>query len=258
VFTTDFVLQDRHFKLDTHRPAEIGHKALARSLSDLAAMGAQPLFFLVSLAIPAEFARRFVNGFYKGMLKLAAEHNITLAGGDLARFPQVIADVMCCGSVAKGQAFLRSAAKPGDNIYVTGALGNSARGFRTKRGQSWTQHRRPIPRIAVGLALHRYGVRCAMDISDGLSLDLARLLTESDVSAEISTPLPVARGATLNDALHGGEDYELLFTASPRRQLPSVIEGVPITKIGSIKQPGAVLITLDGAPLPQQGFDHFA
>ncbi len=258
VFTTDFVLENRHFTLDTHTPAEIGHKALARSLSDLAAMGAEPLFCLVSLALPSKLANRFVPRFYKGLLALASLHRITLAGGDLAQFPNVIADVMCCGSVLKGKAFLRSAARPGDAIYVTGMLGNSAAGFRIKRGQAWKQHRNPEPRVAIGLALRRLGVACAMDISDGLSLDLGRLCDESNVSAELHSPLPIARAATLDDALHGGEDYELLFTASPRRKMPSVIDNVTLTKIGRITNRSTPLIVLDDKPMPQKGFDHFA
>jgi len=257
VFTTDFVLENRHFTLDTHSPADIGHKALARSLSDLAAMGAEPLLCLVSLAIPAA-AQSFVPSFYKGLLSLARQHNISLAGGDLAQFPSVIADVMCCGTVPTGKAFLRSAAQPGDFIYVTGALGNSAKGFRTQRGSAWKQHRRPEPRINAGIALRRFGVRCAMDISDGLSLDLARLCAESNVSASLLSPLPIAPGATLDDALHGGEDYELLFTAPARKKLPPEITGLRITKIGSIIPCQSVSITLDEQPLPPKGFDHFA
>jgi thiamine-monophosphate kinase len=257
VFTTDFVLENRHFTLDTHSPADIGHKALARSLSDLAAMGAEPLFCLVSLAIPA-VAKSFVPNFYKGLLSLASQHNISLAGGDLAQFPSVIADVMCCGTVPAGKAFLRSAAKPGDFIYVTGLLGHSAKGFRTKRGTAWKQHRRPEPRIAAGIALRRFGVHCAMDLSDGLSLDLARLCAESNVSARLHTPVPVAPGATLDDALHGGEDYELLFTAPARKKLPPEMAGIRITKIGNIVPRQSVSITLDEKPLPPKGFDHFA
>jgi thiamine-monophosphate kinase len=258
VFTTDFVLENRHFTLDSHRPSEIGHKALARSLSDLAAMGAEPLFCLVSLAIPALHASEFVPDFYKGLLALAAKHRISLAGGDLARFPSVIADVMCCGTVPKGKAFLRSAARPGDFIYVTGTLGDSALGFRTKRGQAWKRHLRPIPRIEAALGLRRLGVLCALDISDGLSLDLARVCIESNVSAELQSPLPTARGATLEDALSGGEDYELLFTASKGKKIPSAIDGLAVSQIGRITRQTSVLITLDGKPVPQEGFDHFA
>jgi thiamine-monophosphate kinase len=257
VFTTDFVLENRHFTLDTHTAGDIGHKALARSLSDLAAMGAKPLFCLVSLALPAAISKRFVPAFYKGLLALADEHKISLAGGDLAQFPNVIADVMCCGTVPQGKAFLRSAAKTGDSVYVTGALGNSAKGFRTKQGAAWKQHRRPQPRVAVGMALRRFGVQCAMDISDGLSLDLTRLCAESKVSASISS-LPVASGATVDDALNGGEDYELLFTAPARKKIPSEIAGVRITKIGGITARDSVAILLDGNPLPPKGFDHFA
>lgn len=258
VFTTDFVLENRHFTLDTHTPGEIGHKALARSLSDLAAMGAEPLFCLVSLGVPSSLATRFVPRFYKGLMALATTQNITVAGGDLAQFPSVIADVMCCGTVPKGKAFLRSRAKIGDRIYVTGTLGNSAAGFRARRGQAWKQHRNPEPRVSIGLELRRHGVICAMDISDGLSLDLARLCEESNVSAELHSPLPIARGATLDDALHGGEDYELLFTASPRRKLPPVVGGLSITNIGRITKRSAYSITLDNTPMPEKGFDHFA
>jgi thiamine-monophosphate kinase len=212
----------------------------------------------VSLALPASLAAEFVPRFYKGLLALATKFKIALAGGDLARFSSVVADVMCCGTVPKGKAFLRSAAKPRDLIYVTGSLGQSALGFRTRRGAHWKRHRLPVPRIEAALQLRRFGVRCAMDISDGLSLDLARLCTESKVGAALDSPLPIARGATLADALHGGEDYELIFTASPRRKIPSTIEGVAITKIGEIKPRNCIQITLDGKPLAQEGFDHFA
>lgn len=258
VFTTDFVLENRHFTLDTHTPAEIGHKALARSLSDLAAMGAKPLFCLVSLALPADLATVFVPRFYRGLLALAKKQSVSLAGGDLARFPNVIVDVMCCGTVKEGKALLRSAAKAGDFIYVTGVLGQSALGFRSKEGVAWTRHRVPTPRLAAGIELGRLGVRCAIDISDGLSLDLARICAESKVSAELTTPLPVAKGATLADALNGGEDYELLFTASPRKRIPNKIAGVRVSRIGRICPQQSWPVKLDGRVLPQEGFDHFA
>lgn len=258
VFTTDFVLENRHFTLATHTPADIGHKALARSLSDLAAMGAQPIFCLVSLAMPAALADKFVRPFYRGLFSLAREHNISLAGGDLAQFSSVIADVIGCGSVPKGRALLRSAAKPGDSIYVTGFLGASAFGLRAQTGSAWKQHRRPSPRIAAGLALQRLGVRCAMDLSDGLSLDLARICAESSVSAKLVSPLPIARGATLADALHGGEDYELLFTAPAATKIPKRIADLPVAQIGAITRRAKTAIILDGKDLPAKGFDHFA
>jgi thiamine-monophosphate kinase len=258
VFTTDFLLQDRHFTLETHSPADVGYKALARSLSDLAAMGATPVFCLVSLALPDVLARKFAPAFYRGLLSLARKHSIDLSGGDLAKFDEVIADVMCCGTVPTGKAFLRSAARAGDSIYVTGTLGESALGFRTRSGPSWKRHLRPRPRLATAAALRKFGVRCAMDLSDGISLDLMRLCSESKVAAELTSPLPIARGASLDDALHGGEDYELLFTASPKHRIPAAVEGVPITRIGRIASAARPEIILDGARLAAKGFDHFA
>jgi thiamine-monophosphate kinase len=255
VFTSDFVLEGRHFTVDTHTPADIGHKALARSLSDLAAMGAEPVFCLISLAIPAALSQsKWLDSFYKGFLALAAEHHVTLAGGDLARFEKVVADVTCCGMVPRGTALLRSTAKPGDKIYVTGELGGSAHGFETRKGKNWKRHLRPAPRVAAGMALRKAGVSAAMDLSDGLSLDLARLCIESKTGAEISSNLlPLARGASITHALHGGEDYELLFTAPPKLQMP-----IPATEVGIItkRHPGEIL--LDGAVLASQGFDHFS
>ncbi len=233
VFTTDFVLEGRHFTLDTHRAADVGHKALARSLSDLAAMGSEPVFCLVSLAVPAKLAGAWVKGFYKGLLSLATKHKIMLAGGDLSRFDKVIADVMCCGRLPRGKAMLRNAAKPGDAIYVTGELGRSAR---------------PEPRVTEGIALRRLGVKAAIDISDGLVIDLHRLCIESKVSAEIDH-LPVARGAALEDALYGGEDYELLFTARPGK--------FSATRIGAITSGKPGEVRFQGKRLRPKGFDHF-
>ncbi len=186
VFTTDFVLEGRHFQLDTHTPADVGHKALARSLSDLAAMGSEPLFCLVSLAMPASLGERWVDAFYRGLLRLASRHEITLAGGDLARFRHVVADVMCCGEVPKGKALRRSGARPGNRIYVTGELGASAHGLSVRRGMAWKRHLRPDPRITAGLLLRGLRVSSCMDLSDGLVLDLHRLCRESGVAANLN------------------------------------------------------------------------
>jgi thiamine-monophosphate kinase len=261
VFTSDFVLEGRHFTLNTHKPADIGHKALARSLSDLAAMGAEPVFCLVSLAVPASLSKTsaWITGFYKGLLALAGEYKITLAGGDLARFEKVVADVICCGRVPRGTALLRSSAKPGDRIYVTGELGGSALGFETRKGKSWKQHLRPQPRVTAGIALRKAGVSTAMDLSDGLSLDLARLCKESRVGAEIfSKKLPRAPRASIHHALHGGEDYELLLTAPSKRKIPACIGPLQVTEIGVItrRHPGEIL--MDDRPLSPEGFDHFS
>jgi len=248
VLTSDFVLEDRHFTLKTHSPAAIGEKALARSLSDLAAMGAEPVFCLVSLAVPAELGDSFVKRFYQGLLRTANRYAITLAGGDLSRFDKVIADVTCCGSVPRGKALLRSTAKAGQRIYVTGKLGAAAHAFAKGRPTL------PTPRLKEGVALRKLGVSAAIDLSDGLSLDLAHLCEASNVSAEISSAnIPLARHATLDEALNGGEDYELLFTAAPKIKIP-----VGATDIGVIIRKRSKPVFMDGHPLQSKGFDHFA
>ena len=257
VFTTDFALEGRHFERTTHSAAEIGHKALARSLSDLAAMGSEPVFCLVSLAYPRELGQRWMKSFYKGLLALATRYKITLAGGDLASFDKIIVDVMCCGRVPSGHSLLRSGAKPGDYIFVTGELGGSAHGLATRRGAAWQRHRRPEPRIEAGRKLRAIGVAAALDLSDGLSLDLARLCRESKVSADLSGSIPLAKGATLKQALDGGEDYELLFTAPPISKIPTRIANLPVTNIGTITSGNPGQVRLNGRPLKPAGFDHF-
>ncbi len=258
VFTSDFVLEDRHFRRSTHQAADIGHKALARSLSDLAAMGSEPVFCLVSLAIPEELTGRWTKDFYRGLLALAAKYGVTLAGGDLARFGNILVDVICCGRVPRGQALLRSGAKPGDKLYVTGQLGGSAHGFATHRGAAWRRHLRPEPRIEAGIALRKLRVSACMDLSDGLSLDLARLCRESKVGADITSEFPLPVEATLEEALHGGEDYELLFAAPPGKKIPRTIARLSVTQIGTIVKARPGLVRLDGRTLKPKGFDHFA
>jgi thiamine-monophosphate kinase len=253
VFTSDFVLEDRHFTLATHSPAAIGVKALARSLSDLAAMGAEPVFCLVSLAVPAKLNGPFIERFYQGLLRIANRYSISLAGGDLARFDKVIADVTCCGRVPRGKALLRSGAKPGHRIFVTGQLGAAAHAFAAGRPIL------PVPRLEAGVALRRLRVSAAIDLSDGLSLDLARLCRESNAAAEIfSKCLPIARNATLDHALNGGEDYELLFTAPPKLKVPGAIGKLMIREIGVITRAPLGGVFLDGLPIQSKGFDHFA
>jgi thiamine-monophosphate kinase len=258
VFTSDLVIEGRHFTLETHSPVDIGHKALARSLSDLAAMGSEPVFCLISLAIPPQLASSWTRRFYSGLLALADRFKITLAGGDLSRSDRVTADVTCCGRVPRGQAILRSGAQPGDRIFVTGELGASAHGLLTRRGKAWRRHLRPEPRIQSGVALRRLRVSAAIDVSDGLALDLHRLCLESRVSAELEANLPITRAASLEQALFGGDDYELLFTASRKVRVPRQVAGVPVTEIGTITRGPSGRILFSGRPLAPQGFDHFA
>ncbi len=258
LFTTDMLIENVHFRRSTHSAEDAGHKALARGLSDIAAMGGSPRFCLLSLAVPRWADRRWLDGFYRGFLRLARRSGAPLAGGDLARAARLFCDVTVCGATPRDQALLRSGARPGDTIYVSGRLGGSALGLATGKGQAWKRHLRPEPRLALGRFLReRLSATAAMDLSDGLSLDLARMCIASRVSASIERP-PVFPGATLQQALHGGEDYELLFTLPPGSRPPARFEGIPLTRIGAITRRGrASRVLLDGEPLAAAGFDHF-
>src|SRR5437867_12083654 len=245
LFTTDMLLEDVHFLRTTHSAEDAGHKALARGLSDIAAMGGSPHFCLLSLAVPRWADRAWVDGFYRGFLRLARKTATPLAGGDLANAERVACDVIVCGAVPTGRALLRGGAKPGDGIYVSGKLGGSALGLATRKGRAWKRHLRPEPRLALGRFLReRLHATAAMDLSDGLSLDLRRLSAASNVSAEIEAP-PLFPGATLGQALHGGEDYELLFTVRPETRVPPWFENQTLTRIGTIGRgsPGAVFLS---------------
>jgi len=285
--TTDFSLEDRHFRRAWHSPASIGHRTLARGLSDLAAMGATPLAAFLSLAMPKSIARspRWLDGFLDGLLALAAAHNVPLAGGDTAQSPAdlILADIVLLGFAPAGRALRRSTARPGDLLYTTGALGGAAaeltalsaspRRYRNATPSDNHPHLFPQPRLAVGQSLLRRRLATAcIDLSDGLSTDLAHLCTASNVSAALdlaALPLhPLA--AALDDRaqftalLHGGEDYELLFTASPSTKIPRSIANVPITQIGRILAPRknkpqmTILTGADRFELQPHGWEHFA
>ena len=254
VFTTDLLIENVHFTRATHPPRAIGYKALARGLSDIAAMGADPRFCLLSLALPEWATTRFINSLFDGLQNLAAQTRCPLAGGDLSHAPLLLCDIVVCGSVPSGRALLRSGAQPGDNIWVSGSLGGSSLGLRTQSGRARRKHLYPEPRLALGSGLRNIATS-AMDLSDGLTLHLARLCTESHVAAAITAP-PIFPGATLEDALHGGEDYELLFTL-PARKHPNTLAGVPVTRIGSIVSGVPGYVTLDGKPHVPLAYDHF-
>jgi thiamine-monophosphate kinase len=289
--TTDLSIAGRHFQLQTHPPESIGHRTLARGLSDLAAMGARPVAAFLSLGLPRELAGQWLSRFLDGFFALAGETNTPLAGGDLAESPIAVADIVLTGAVSHGKALLRSGARPGDLIYVTGSLGGSAAGLAQLQTATPKSARRqfpriparladrlaphlfPQPRLAQGLALVRRRLAtAAIDISDGLSTDLAHLCHESDVASHIDSrvaaeidaaALPIHPDATLAQALHGGEDYEILFTASPSARVPRSIAGIPVTRIGRMirataSQP-AITLLVDGKrqPLTPQGWQHF-
>ena len=291
--TTDLSIAGQHFRLNWHQPEAVGHRVLARGLSDLAAMGARPVAAFLSLGLPRELiepsSRRatshsWVQRFLDGLLALAEAHSTPLAGGDLAESSVAVADIVLVGTVPRGRALLRSGAKPGDLLYVTGALGGAAAGLACLENLAKAQpgranppripkklaaklapHLYPQPRIAQGLRLQRRGLAsAALDVSDGLSTDLAHLCAESGVAAEVdASALPIHPGATLAQALHGGEDYELLFTAPASARVPRSITGVKITKIGrTIKaragRPTLTLISPQGSkPLDPRGWEHF-
>jgi thiamine-monophosphate kinase len=292
--TTDFSLEGRHFRRDWHSPQSIGHRTLARGLSDLAAMGAKPLAAFLSLALPKAVARdtTWLDGFLDGLLGLAKLHNVPLAGGDTSESPSdhILADIVLLGSAPAGRALRRSGARAGDLLYVTGALGGAAAelaevtehsgisrfpsGMTERKADVAVDdhpHFFPRPRLAVGQALlkRRLATAC-IDTSDGLSTDLAHLCTSSGMEAELDISLLPAHPftATLDDAaqiaamLHGGEDYELLFTASAKTKMPRSIAGIPITRIGRIlkqqkNKPQMTIFSEDTRfELQPQGWEH--
>jgi thiamine-monophosphate kinase len=204
VFTTDPVIENVHF-LPSDEPMRIGHKAAGRVLSDIAAMGAHPQWLLVNVVAPEELAVRSLEDIYKGITSLCNRFGATIVGGDLSRGSWLELHVFGTGVMPAGSALLRSGARPGDTIYVTGALGNSRAG----------KHLDFIPRVEEGICLRQSGgVTAMMDISDGLATDLRHILKQSGVGAELDADF-IPKGGTLEQALYDGEDFELLFTVPP-------------------------------------------
>ena len=274
--TTDFTLEGIHFRRDWHPPESVGHRCLTRGLSDIAAMGGEPVAVFLSLALPHDLPQSWVGRFARSLISLAAKHGATLAGGDTAESPDgILADIIVTGTAPKGKAILRSGAKPGDRIYVSGELGGSAaavvrmRGGRKKvKPRDYVRHFYPEPRVEVGRVLREKKLASAMiDTSDGLSTDLAHICEESRVGAEIDSSLiprasvgNPAREVDLDLALHGGEDYELLFTVRPGKPVPRHIAGVAITQIGVITGTRGIFVRNPkgvGYELHARGWEHF-
>jgi len=318
VVTADLLVEGIDFDLE-HFPAsarDLGHKALAVSLSDVAAMGARPRFCLLAVGVPARRWRtNFLAQFYAGLGALAERHGVRLVGGDISRTPErVVVDSVVLGEVRHGRAVRRAGARPGDQIFVTGSLGGAAAGLqlieahaRARRGDATKQpvevdeapetarakrqrmraglrlssaqrrlvqrQTRPEPRVEWGLFAGGRRLATAMiDLSDGLSSDLAHLCRESGVGARVeaeSLPLdPDLEAAGLGGAdllslaLDGGEDFELLFTVRPRdaSKLPREVGGVPVTRVGEITAGrGRLSLVRQGRarPLRPGGFEHF-
>lgn len=282
VVSCDSSLEGVHFRDDSHPPESIAYKSLARAVSDLAAMGAQSRYFLLALALPAAKTGHWLDRFATGMANAARELNIRLIGGDTSKSQNVMISITVLGEVAPGQAITRSGARPGDLIYVSGELGRAQLGLQLilsglKHRRSLRKYLQPhlYPKIPLALGQWLATRRLAtamMDISDGLSTDLARLCDASGVGARIwsanipkvKIPAVLARQKfdALELALHGGEDYGLLFTMSRKsvnrlRHLPSKIH---VTCIGEITRQKQILLIRDNgtqAPLLAKGWDPF-
>ncbi len=283
VITADMLVEDIDFRLDWTTPELLGAKTLAVSLSDIAAMGATPTWAMLSLGITRDIWNSdFVDRFYEGWFTLARHHNVELVGGDVSRIhKKIVFDSIVAGEIPKGKAILRSGAKPGDLIFVTGDLGVATgglmmleSGFRYGKSDKGCREMiakqlRPIPRIQTGKYLLEHGIATAMiDLSDGLSSDLNHLCTASSVGARINAKeIPIcsalfeinaAQDQGLALALNGGEDFELLFTSREKKishpELPEFF------RIGEITaNTGIIELIHDGKTeiIEPKGYRHF-
>jgi thiamine-monophosphate kinase len=294
VITTDLLVEDIDFRRTTAPALLLGHKALAVSLSDIAAMGARPRWSLISIGVPEDvWQTDFVDQFYEGLASLAEKYDVQLIGGDTSRTPEkVVVDSIVLGECRADHAVKRAGAQPGDQIFVTGSLGGAAAGLRLiERGAHLAEQNladddsqkidhvllrqlRPEPRVGWGIVLGDERLATSMiDVSDGLSSDLNHLCTASGVGAAIeSTLLPIdtrvvelcGRRALdpLQLALHGGEDFELLFTVRGENvaRLPRRVDGVEITRIGEVTKEGDGVKISEGSrvwELNPGGWKHF-
>lgn len=285
VITTDLLVEEIDFCLEWSTPQQIGHKALAVSISDVAAMGARPLYALTSIAVPENLWRTdFTKEFYNGFMSLAARFSIELIGGDISRSNHgFLVNSILLGEIEKGLAILRSGAQPGDLIYVTGFLGDAAAGLKLLQGDLdskyeseseilISRHLKPEPQLAIGMALAKNRLATAMiDISDGLSSELWHICRSSGVGARIiadNIPLSKELQSIVQDererlslALNGGEDFQLLFTVSPQKvaEMELLLCNQQITLIGEITDTKIVEIVFDDRveKLYPRGFQHF-
>jgi len=274
LITADLLVQDVDFRLDWTTPEYLGHKVLAVSLSDIAAMGGTPLHAMLSIGVPAELWKTdFLDRFYEGWHTLAREFDVELVGGDVSRADACVIDSIVMGETARSRAFLRSGARHGDAIYVSGTLGGSAAGLKLlEDGHSEHalihRHLAPLPRLSLAAALSGLNLVTSMiDVSDGFAADLAHICRASDVGATVDAGLlPIDERVVglfgdqeaLDLALHGGEDYELVFTCGP--ESASAFEGLQITRVGKINsESGTIGLTRNNqtTTLPSRGFRHF-
>jgi thiamine-monophosphate kinase len=275
VVTTDVMVEDVHFVRGPSGARDLGHRAIVVNVSDIAAMGASPRAAVCALTLAPDVRAAWVMELFGGMREACDEYALWLVGGDLSRGRDTAIAVTVTGEVAPGRAVLRSGARPGDRVIVTGELGGSAAGLRLTRRRAMPseeqlalvrRHLRPAARVGEGGVLARH-VSAMMDVSDGLAIDLSRLARASGVGARLAIDdVPVADGATIDDALGGGEDYELLATIPDAASFDTVRMvlkesfGVTVTEIGRIVE-GADLVAVFGdgteRPLEPTGWDHF-
>ncbi len=281
--TTDILIEDVHFERAWIGPYHLGKKALAVNLSDIAAMGGTPRYFLLSLGLPRNLSLAFISRFYRGLKEMARPFRVDLIGGDTSLSSKIIVNICLLGEGEKGSLIYRKGARIGDDLYVTGTLGGSALGLkilqrkRTRPAGLIEKHLSPHPRVEIGQTIGRKRLATAMiDVSDGLLIDTSHLLEESGKGARIwEDRIPLSRlyrkcvSSYARDpylfALSGGEDYELLFTAVPglRKEIARLgrIRKVPITRIGEItaSREGFRIILRDGTEYfpSKTGFDHF-
>ena len=282
--TTDTLAEGTHFRKAWADPYLLGRKSLSISISDIAAMGGEPFFFLISLQVPARTTIEFIDRLYKGLSDVAEGSGAVLAGGNTARSSRSLSiTTTLVGEARQGRVVYRKGASPGETIYVTGTLGDSALGLAELKREGLAalkgplkravrRHLDPTARLEAGRELARRSLATAMiDLSDGLLLDLKRLCSESSTGAVVSAPaLPLSgelrgRAGATALALAGGEDYELLFTARPAdgpkvKRLAARL-GLAMTPVGEVAPPeeGITVTGEDGAPLKitQEGFTHF-
>ena len=278
VLTTDAMVEGVHFLTDRTTPRDLGYKAIAVTVSDIAAMAGSPRFALCALTLTDAVDAAWVVELAGGMRECCDEFALSLVGGNLSRGRELSIVVSATGEVGPGRAVPRDGARHGDRVVVTGSLGGAAAGLRAATQRSWTDDERdalrrsmrPVPRVGEGSILAAHGVTSMMDVSDGLALDLSRLCAASGVGARIELDrLPVHPAATLTEALGGGEDYELLGTLPG----PDAVEeartdlrerfGVSLSEIGAIigDRGDGVIVAVgeDGMerPIAIEGWDHF-
>ena len=280
VITADLLVEDIDFRRNWTKPEFLGHKALAVSLSDIAAMGAVPKWAMLTLAVPESlWETDFLARFFDGWTALAKQYSVDLVGGDISRSPdKFVVDSIACGEIEKGHAILRSGAEVGDAIFVSGSLGSAAGGLKilerdggignSDREILIERQLQPHPRIELGRFLVENGIANSMiDLSDGLSSDLYHICEASGVGAEIDfRSIPVnedvvqefAENESFSLALNGGEDFELLFTVAEENIL--MLKQEDVTRIGTITKHSRIVELFDGetrSRLYPSGYRHF-